>query len=94
MAERREQDFFDIIDEESFIRTIRMYRFLMPLLWFEHITYHCIMDRGYDFLNKYVDETVFERAHIPYKIEDERKAFEWCSTRLSNSSCTCAVCKQ
>ena len=39
---------------DSLIQTLQMYRFLTPALWFEHITYHAIMDNGYRFLKKYI----------------------------------------
>jgi len=54
-----------------------MYRFLYPSLWFKHTVYHCIMDNGYRFLKKFINETSFKRACFLYEMENNGKLLDW-----------------
>ena len=84
--------FYDIVNLDSLIQTLQMYQFLTPALWFEHITYHAIMDNGYRFLKKYIGGISFEHARFLYALEDKGKTLIWSIKRLKNSSCNCKVC--
>ena len=84
--------YFNVVDEKSFLETLKMYEFLTPHLWFEHMIYHCIMDRGYRFLRNFVERNRKEYFDVLVELEDEGKTFSWSVKRLMNSSCSCNVC--
>jgi len=58
--------------KETFIRTLEMYQFLFPCLWFEHSVYHRIMDNGYRLLKDLINKNDFKRASFLNEMEKTR----------------------
>lgn len=85
---------YDIDSQESFTSASDMYSFLLPTLWLEHITFHCIMDNGLIYLkNHLVENNLTDEQNKLSHFKSENKLLKWCTNRLIESKCSCWVCK-